>query len=73
MDIFSTHYTYQREAVEGKKSFKILQAKQPCYKKYKLKSQGVSPLSSHCLLIQPGPRVIQWTVLLIFVTIISPE
>ena len=37
--IFSgtTHYTYQREAVDGKKSFKILQAKQPCYKKDKRK------------------------------------
>ena len=57
--IFSatTHYTYQREAVEWKKSFKILQAKEPCYENDKQ--------SSHWLLIQ-------LTVLLIFVTIISP-
>ena len=57
--IFSatTHYTCQREAVEWKKSFKILQTKEPCYENDKQ--------SSHWLLIQ-------LTVLLIFVTIISP-
>ena len=39
----TTHYTCQREAVEGRKSVKILQAKQPCYKKYYHKSDaGVS-------------------------------
>ena len=38
--IFSatTHYTYQREAVEWKKSFKILQSKEPCYENDKQSS-----------------------------------